>query len=269
MDEREMYEACIEGIRDFMTENGFSKVAIGLSGGLDSSVVAALAVDAVGAQNVLGVLMPGPTSSDHSITDALALAANLGIETVTFPITATSAALAADYEAAMGEPLGRIAAQNVQARARMMALMAISNSTGRIVLNTGNKSEAYMGYSTLHGDMVGAYAPIGGLYKTDVFALAEWMNEQAPQLEDGPIPQHVIDKPPSAELEPGQTDEGSLGITYETMDAILVEMVEYGRTPEELEADGFEPADIENVARHVKASAFKRAYEPPCVVIEY
>ena len=269
MEESEIYTTCVEGIRDFMAQNGFSRVVIGLSGGLDSSVVAALAVDAIGPQNVLGVLMPGPTSSDHSMTDALALAKNLDIETVTFPIAGTAAALAADYEAAMGEPLGRIAAQNVQARARMMALMAISNSTGRIVLNTGNKSEAYMGYSTLYGDMVGAYAPIGGLYKTDVFALAEWMNERAPQLEDGPIPQHVIDKLPSAELEPGQTDEGSLGITYEVMDAILVEIVEYGRTPQELEADGFEPADIENVVRHIASSAFKRVYEPPCPQIQY
>ena len=274
---QQKYEACVEALREFVRGAGFSDVVIGLSGGIDSAVVAAMAVDAFGSEHVHGVLLPGPYSSDQSVADALDLAERLGIDA---PIVSINDAFAAFEEApapVCGGELAGLASENTQARCRMVVIMAMSNAHGWMMLNTGNKSEAMMGYSTLYGDTAGAFAPMGGLYKTDVFACARWRNEVA--LAEGlvaPIPENIIVKPPSAELAPDQEDERSLGIDYATLDAILIAAMECGveaerklasdkdaaagRVAEEL---GLPIEQVERVLARVASYAFKRALEPP------
>lgn len=264
MTPQQQYEACTEALGRFVADAGFSQVVIGLSGGMDSSLVAVMAVDALGAQNVHGVLLPGPYSSQSSIDDAEALAANLGIATRTISIEQPFAAFQQVLAEACGGALQGLAAENTQARCRMVCLMALSNAHGWLMLNTGNKSEACMGYSTLYGDTAGAFAPLGGLYKTDVFAVARWRNQQAEsQGLPGPIPANVFVKPPSAELAPGQEDEKSLGVDYPTLDAILKAYVEEGRDGAAIVALGFDEALVRQVTARTDANAFKRALEPP------
>ena len=264
MEVGEKYKACADALREFMAGAGFADAVIGLSGGLDSSVVAAMCVDALGSEHVHGVLLPGPHSSDHSVADARSLAENLGIETFTVPIVEPYEAFARVLGQACGGALSGLAAENTQARCRMVCLMAVSNAHGWMLVNTGNKSEACMGYSTLYGDTAGAFAPIGGLYKTDVYAVARARNARAEKRgETAPIPDHVLTKPPSAELSPGQEDERSLGIDYATLDAMLVAHVERGADVDALVAAGFDPVLAENVVRRTAAYAFKRALEPP------
>lgn len=259
-----MYDVCTEALSNFVHDTGFDEVVIGLSGGIDSSLVAAMAVDALGADNVHGILLPGPYSSESSITDALELANNLGMSTKTISIEEPYKAFAHVVSDAMGEALSGLAAENTQARCRMICLMAISNSKGWLMLNTGNKSEAAMGYSTLYGDTAGAFAPIGGLYKQDVYALCNWRNQYAISKGDTPpIPHNVIDKPPSAELSPNQSDEASMGIAYEDLDPILIGLVERGRQVEDLVDEGFDRNLVNMVARRYSSYAFKRALEPP------
>lgn len=260
----ELYGACVSALDLFVRDAGFKEVVIGLSGGIDSALVAVMAVDALGAENVHGVLLPGPYSSTDSVEDALELARNLGIGTFTLPIDSSYSAFAAGFEAATDKPLQGLASENTQARCRMVYIMALSNSEGWMMLNTGNKSEAAMGYSTLYGDTAGAFAPIGGLYKTEVFALSEWRNEKAAQ--DGevpPIPERVITKPPSAELSSNQTDEASMGIGYDDLDAILMAHVENGLDEAAIVDIGFSKDDVEMVIRRYNSYAFKRAMEPP------
>ena len=264
MEPLEMYDACTAALGDFVRGAGFSDVVIGLSGGMDSSLVAAMAVDALGAASVHGVLLPGPYSSESSIDDAEALAANLGIEARTISICEPFEAFESVLARACGGELSGLAAENTQARCRMTCLMALSNAWGWLVLNTGNKSESYMGYSTLYGDMAGAFAPIGGLYKTDVFALARWRNRRAAEAGQAlPIPVNVFVKPPSAELAPGQSDEASLGVGYDVLDAILVDAFERGLDAAALVAAGHDPAQVERVLARAAACAYKRALEPP------
>ena len=264
MDMQYVHQKCVDSLRSFTELLGCTNVVVGLSGGLDSSVVAALCVRAFGANRVHGVLMPGPYSSDHSLTDAQDLAARLGIETRTVSIKEPYFAFEQVFKEAYGQDLAGSAAENSQARCRMIVLMALSNQYGWMVVNTGNKSEAMMGYSTLYGDTAGAYAPLGGLYKTQVFALAEWLNEQARAAGSvEPIPQHVIDKPPSAELSAGQQDEKSLGVTYAVLDQILTCLVERNMSVEETAAQGFDAAEVERINATMHAYAFKRALEPP------
>ena len=264
MTDAEKYDACVEALREYAAGAGFSDVVIGLSGGLDSSVVAAMSVDAFGADHVHGVLLPGPYSTDHSVDDALDLAQRLGIEAQTVSIVEPFRAFERVLAEACGGELAGIAAENTQARCRMVCLMAVSNAHGWMLVNTGNKSEACMGYSTLYGDTAGAFAPIGGLYKTDVYAVARARNARAEERgETAPIPDHVLTKPPSAELSPGQEDERSLGIDYATLDAMLVAHVERGADVDALVAAGFDPVLAENVVRRTAAYAFKRALEPP------
>ena len=204
----ERYRLCVNALKGFMDDAGFSDVVIGLSGGMDSSLVAVMCADALGADRVHGVLMPGPYSTDHSVDDALDLARNLGIRTRTVSIAEPYRAFEAALAEACGGKLSGLAAENTQARCRMVCLMALSNAYGWMLVNTGNKSEAMMGYSTLYGDTAGAFAPIGGLYKTDVFAVARWRNRQAEIAgEVPPIPEHLFVKPPRAELSPDQEDE--------------------------------------------------------------
>ena len=197
---------------------------------MDSTLVAVMAADALGADHVHGVMLPGPYSSESSIDDAEALALALGISNITVPICEPFEAFEAVLARACGGALTGLAAENTQARCRMVCLMALSNAHGWLMLNTGNKSEAAMGYSTLYGDTAGAFAPLGGVYKTDVFAMARWRNRRA--VEEGgtgPIPVNVFVKPPSAELAPDQEDEKSLGVDYATLDRILVAYVEEGK----------------------------------------
>lgn len=264
MQPQQMYQACVDALRDYVDAAGFEDVVIGLSGGIDSSVVAVMAVDAFGADHVHGVLLPGPYSSDHSVDDAEALAANLGIDVRTVSICEPFEAFEHVLARACGGELAGLAAENTQARCRMVCLMAISNARGWMMLNTGNKSEACMGYSTLYGDTAGAFAPMGGVYKTDVYAMARWRNRRAAERgEVLPVPVNVFVKPPSAELAPNQSDEDSMGIDYATLDRILVEHVERGCDAAELVSAGFDAAQVDYVVARTRSYAFKRALEPP------
>ena len=257
--EAEVWGALRVGTGDYVTKNGFADVVIGLSGGIDSTVVAVLAADALGPEHVTGVLMPSRYSSDHSVTDAEELAANLGIRTLTIPIEAAHAAfLDLLAEAFAGSEPG-LAGENLQARIRGTLLMTLSNKFNWLVLTTGNKSETATGYSTLYGDMAGGFAPLMDVEKTLVYRLARWRNDQG-----FVIPPNVLEKPPSAELAPGQVDADSLP-PYDVLDAILEGYVEGDRSVTELESDGFDPATVRRVARLVDRSEYKRRQAPPGV----
>ena len=261
-------ETIVTQLKRFAQHAGFDDCVIGLSGGLDSSVVAALCVQSFGASHVHGVLLPGPYSSDHSREDALALANNLGIETDIIPITEPYQAFARELELYLGESFHGVASENTQARCRMVVLMAFSNARGWMLVNTGNLSEAYMGYSTLYGDTAGAFAPIGALYKTQVFDLARYLNAQAEAAgQAAPIPQRVIDKPPSAELAPDQTDEAGLGIGYAELDRILAGYFDEGRSVEELASDQTTAEHVADVVSRAQRYAYKRAQLPPAAVL--
>ena len=258
------YEECVSALRQFVSEAGFTDVVIGLSGGIDSSLVAVMAADALGAEAVHGVMLPGPYSSRGSLDDARTLAENLGISCDLLPITTTFEVVETAFQASCGHALDGLAAENAQARLRTVYVMALSNQFGWLMLNTGNKSEAAMGYSTLYGDTAGAFAPLGGLYKTEVFAVARWRNEIAEEHGQlPPTPESILRKPPSAELSGGQTDEASMGITYADLDAILLGLHEEGRSPQELATSGIDPVQIDMVMKRFESNAFKRAQEPP------
>ena len=243
---------------DYVTKNGAREVVIGLSGGIDSSVVATVMADALGAEAVHGVLMPSPYSSEGSVTDALQLAENLGIDTVTIPITPALEA----FKAMLAEPLGGelkgLALENIQARIRTLELYAFSNDKGWMVINTGNKSEAAMGFSTLYGDTAGAYAPLGDIYKTRIYQLARWRNEVAGREL---VPANTLVKPPSAELHPGQRDDQRLP-SYEVLDPLLLAHIEGGMGGAELIEHGFDESLVKEVLPTVKRFEFKRRNEP-------
>ena len=258
---REVYEALVLGTRDYVTKNGFGDVVIGLSGGIDSSLVAAIAVEALGPARVHGVLMPSRYSSDHSISDAAALAAALGIETRTIPIEPAHAALEAMLEPSFAAHVPDLTEENLQARIRGTLLMALSNKFGWLVLTTGNKSEMATGYSTLYGDMAGGFAVIKDVPKTLVTAICEDIDARAGREV---IPRHVIDKPPSAELRPDQRDEDSLP-PYAVLDRILEAYVEQDRSVADIEAEGFDPAVVARVVALVDRSEYKRRQAPPGV----
>lgn len=264
MQTQEKYEICVQALKGYVGQAGFTDVVIGLSGGIDSALCAAICVDAFGSEHVHGVMLPGPHSTGHSVTDACSLADNLSISCETVSIKEAYQAFDDALEHVCGGRLKGLAAENTQARCRMVCLMALSNTWGWLMVNTGNKSEAMTGYSTLYGDTAGAFAPIGGLYKTDVFALARWRNMYA--LEQGdvpPIPESSITKPPSAELSPDQRDEHSLGMPYEQLDEILIAHVEHGKTADEMATMGYELSHVKHVIARMEAFAFKRAMEPP------
>lgn len=264
----EKYRVCVDGLTSFARGIGMTDAVLGLSGGIDSSLVACMCVDAFGADHVHGYMLPGPYSSEHSLVDAQELARNLGIRaeriSIDKPFEAFVDVLGPHCIMARG-----LAAENTQARCRMVVLMALSNAHGWMMVNTGNKSEAMMGYSTLYGDTAGAFAPIGGLYKTDVFAMSRWLNEKAAaEGRVAPIPEHVLLKPPSAELAPDQRDEDTLG-SYDELDRLLIDYVEHGMGRDELAAAGYDVDEVRRVVGRVDAYAFKRALEPPFPVIEY
>ncbi len=259
------YRACAEALKAYAEGAGFTEAVIGLSGGIDSSVTAALCVDVFGAGNVHGVLLPGPYSTSHSIDDAVELAENLGIETHTVTICEPFEAFEQVIRKAYKEPLKGLAAENTQARCRMVVLMALSNAHGWMLVNTGNKSEACMGYSTLYGDTAGAFAPLGGLYKTDVYAVGRWRNEQVEHAGGvAPIPENVFVKPPSAELTPGQKDEASMGVDYAALDKLLIAVLEHGDAVEDAATKaGLSAGHAAEILSRVESYAFKRAMEPP------
>ncbi|MFI6803989.1 NAD+ synthase [Streptomyces luteogriseus] len=256
-DDEEVYSALVVGLRAYVAKNGFSSVLIGLSGGIDSALVAAIACDAVGAQNVYGVSMPSKYSSEHSKDDAAELARRTGLNYRTVAIEPM-------FDAYMGSlGLTGLAEENLQSRLRGTLLMAISNQEGHIVLAPGNKSELAVGYSTLYGDSVGAYGPIKDVYKTSVFRLAEWRNRAAGERgQTPPIPESSISKPPSAELRPGQVDTDSLP-DYPVLDAILELYVDRDRGADEIVAAGFDAELVAKTLRMVDTAEYKRRQYPP------
>lgn len=252
------------GLRDYIRKVGFQSVVLGLSGGIDSTVVATLAADALGPENVLGVAMPSRYSSDHSLADAKALADNLGIAYRVIPIEPIHAAYEKSLEEALrGSRGAEVAAENVQARIRGNILMALSNAHGHMALATGNKSEFSTGYCTLYGDMSGGLSPIGDVLKTLVFALAHQLNAEAGSER---IPPRVIDKPPSAELKPNQFDQDKLP-PYGLLDQILERYVEGDRTAQQIVAEGYDPQVVRYVVRLVDAAEYKRKQAAPVLKV--
>ncbi len=250
-----VYRAVVTGLRDYLAKNGFTKVALGLSGGIDSALVAALAADAIGGSNIIGVSMPSAYSSDHSRSDADDTAERLGLDYRVQPIAPIFNAFEKEMD------LDGVAEENLQARIRGMILMAISNSEGALVLATGNRTEVAVGYSTIYGDTVGGYAPLCDVPKTLVWEMARWRNAHAQERgEVEPIPEHSITKPPSAELRPGQKDTDSLP-DYQVLDGIIERLVDDRSTEAQVIAEGFDAATVEQVSGLIKRSEWKRQQE--------
>ncbi|PZC49657.1 MAG: NAD+ synthase (glutamine-hydrolysing) [Chloroflexi bacterium] len=254
-----IYQALVLGTRDYVRKTGFQKVVIALSGGIDSTLTATIAVDALGADNVTCVAMPSRYSSEGSVGDAHALAENLGIELLTIPIEGPFAANLAALDQAFAGHEPDVAEENLQARIRGTLIMALSNKFGSLVLTTSNKSESATGYTTLYGDMTGGLAVIQDVPKTTVYRLARHVNDVAGSAR---IPEAVIDKPPSAELRPDQRDEDSL-MPYDRLDPILQAFVEEDRTLDEIVAQGFDRADVERVMTLVTRAEYKRRQAAP------
>jgi NAD+ synthase (glutamine-hydrolysing) len=258
---REIYEALVLGTRDYVGKNGFTDVLIGLSGGIDSSLVAAIASDALGAEHVVGVLMPSRFSSDGSVTDAEALASALGIRTFTIPIEAAHEVFLEILAGPFGDSAPGVAEENLQSRIRGTLLMALSNKFGWLVLTTGNKSEMATGYSTLYGDMAGGFAVIKDVPKTLVYALSRERNDRAGRAL---IPEAVLEKPPSAELRPDQLDSDSLP-DYAVLDPIIEGYVEDDKSIADLESEGHDGEIVRRVSRLIDRNEYKRRQAPPGV----
>jgi NAD+ synthase (glutamine-hydrolysing) len=259
----EVYRALVLGLGDYIRKNGFTEVVLGLSGGIDSSLVATLAADAIGANGVRALAMPSPFSSPESVEDAEEVAERLGIRLDNVRIDGVfEAYLEALKEVVAGTERG-VAEENIQARIRGNMLMALSNKFGSMVLATGNKSEMAVGYSTLYGDLAGGFAPLKDVPKTLVYELARWRNKQS---DPAPIPDRVVEKPPSAELRPGQLDTDSLP-PYELLDPIIEDYVEEDRSPEEIVASGADPDLVRRVVEMIDRAEYKRRQAPPGVKI--
>ena len=258
----ELYGALVVATRDYVRKSGFSDVCLGLSGGVDSALVATIAADALGPEHVHAVLMPSRYSSDHSITDALALASAQGLDAITMPIEEVHQAFAGTLASTPeGGPLG-LTDENLQSRIRGVLLMARANANGWMVLTTGNKSESAVGYTTLYGDTVGAFSVIRDVYKTRVYELCRWRNTGQPGSDGRPvIPEEILSKPPSAELRHDQRDDQSLP-SYDVLDPLLEAYVEGNRTRTELVEDGHDPDLVDRVVRLVDAAEFKRRQTP-------
>ena len=252
-----LHDALVLGVRDYLGKCGFSSAVIGLSGGIDSAVTAALAVQALGAENVRGITMPSPYSSQGSLDDSEALAANLGIQYDVIPIHAGFEMMKGSLEPIFGDRPVDVTEENMQARLRGLILMAASNKFGSLVLTTGNKSELAVGYCTLYGDMCGGLAVISDVPKTKVFELARWINREGEI-----IPEATITKSPSAELRPDQKDEDSLP-PYEVLDAILEQYVVECRSVAEIVTDGFDESIVKRVARLIDLNEYKRRQAAP------
>jgi NAD+ synthase (glutamine-hydrolysing) len=262
-DEAEVYGALVLGTRDYLQKTGFQRALIALSGGIDSSLVAAIAADAIGAENLHGVSMPSRYSSEGSIKDAKELAENLGVDFRIIPIEPAHAAFEEMLAPAFEGTQPGIAEENIQSRIRANVILALSNKFGWIVLTTGNKSELATGYATLAGDMAGGFAVIKDVPKTLVYKLTRWRNAQGSRPV---IPEAVIEKPPSAELRPGQLDQDTLP-PYEVLDGILEQYVEHDKSVQEIVAMGYDYATVARVAQMVDRNEYKRRQAPPGVKI--
>jgi NAD+ synthase (glutamine-hydrolysing) len=263
VDEAEVWGALVTGLRDYVDKNGFSSVVLGMSGGIDSAVVATIAADALGGDRVYGVSMPSSYSSDHSRSDAAELAGRIGAHYRVVPI----AGMVDQFVRELG--LTGVAEENVQARVRGTTLMALSNAEGHLVLAPGNKSELAVGYSTIYGDAVGGFGPIKDVPKTLVWALARWRNQDASARgEQPPIPENSISKEPSAELRPGQVDSDSLP-DYTLLDAIIERYVDHDQGVADIVAAGFDADEVTRVARMVDRAEWKRRQYPPGSKISY
>jgi NAD+ synthase (glutamine-hydrolysing) len=256
-DIEQIYEALVLGIKDYFSKSGFSKAVLGLSGGIDSAIVCALACRALGAENVMAVLMPSKYSSDHSIQDALDLVENIGCKHEVIPIKEVADSFDQIMAPAFNGLPFNLTEENIQARCRGVIVMAMSNKFGYILLNTSNKSECAVGYGTLYGDMCGAIGVIGDVYKTQVYQLAQYINK------DGiVIPENSIVKPPSAELRPGQKDSDSLP-DYDILDKILFQYIELKQSSSAIIAQGHDEALVKRVIKMVNTAEFKRYQTPP------
>jgi len=257
--EAEIWRALVLGTRDYVRKCGFSSVLLGLSGGIDSALVAAIAASALGPENVLGVILPSPYTSQRSIDDALALADSLGIKRITIPLTDIMSSYDRELkEHFLGWPRD-VTEENIQARIRSSILMALSNKYGSILLATGNRSELFVGYCTIYGDLAGGLAVISDLPKTMVYRIAEWLNSTSGR---SIIPQSILTKPPSAELRPGQTDQDSLP-PYPVLDEILRLYIDEHHSRRELLAAGFDQKTVDQVISLVGKAEFKRLQAPP------
>ena len=261
--EEETWQALCTGLGDYVRKNGFTGVLLGLSGGIDSSLTAALAVEALGREAVLGVLLPSEFTSRESVEDALALSANLGIETANVSIQACRRAAHEALSATLPEArrMTLPVDGNIQARLRGLMLMALSNATGRMLLATSNKSEVATGYTTLYGDSCGGYAPLKDVYKTQLYRLAHWRNESNPL-----IPERSIAKAPTAELAPHQKDEDQLP-PYPVLDAVLERIIEQSLSVDDIEEEGYERAMVERIMQMVRTAEYKRRQLPPGVKV--
>ena len=265
-----IYHAMMLGLRDYVGKNGFPGVVIGLSGGIDSALTAAVAVDALGAASVRGVRLPSRFTSEASMVDAAETAAVLGIDLDTLPIQGGVEAIEQTLGPVFAALPRDVTEENIQARVRGVMLMALSNKFRTLLVTTGNKSEMSVGYATLYGDMCGGYSVLKDVYKTDVYALSRWRNSEKPEGSLGPggrvIPESSITKAPTAELRPNQTDQDSLP-PYEVLDAILHGLIEEERSVEEIASRGFPPAEVARVQRLLFAAEYKRRQAPPGVKI--
>jgi NAD+ synthase (glutamine-hydrolysing) len=262
-EDAEIYQALVVGTRDYVTKNGFRKVVLGLSGGIDSALTACIAVDALGSENVIGVLMPSQFSSRGSIEDSERLGKNLGIELMTIPITDVSESFTDALKGGFKGAKPDVTEENLQARIRGTYLMSLSNKFGWLVLSTGNKSEISTGYCTLYGDMAGGFAVLKDVMKTTVYRLADHCNRSN---RGERIPREIIDKPPSAELRPNQLDTDSLP-PYDVLDPILKAYVEEDRSFSEMIEMGFDEALVRRVIRMVDLNEYKRRQAAPGVKI--
>lgn len=257
-----LHDALVSGLRSFFAAQGLRKATFGLSGGIDSAVVAALAAEALGPQNVLAVLLPSQYTSPESIRDAEQLARNLGVEHTTIPITPVTEAFGQSLHPLFDGLAPDTTEENLQARTRAVILMAISNKLGYALLNTSNKSEIYVGYSTMYGDSCGAVSVLGDIFKTEVYALARYINRNE-QI----IPQYIIDRPPSAELREGQKDQDSLP-PYEVLDNFLLQLLHYQFPLHEIRENGeFAPEDIDRMVALIQRSRYKRSQFPPILKV--
>ncbi|WP_028571468.1 NAD+ synthase [Desulfonatronum lacustre] len=256
--EEEVWNALVLGVRDYLRKIGFSKALLGLSGGIDSALTAAIAAEALGPENVLAVLLPSPYTSRASIDDAVALAANLGVKHLTLPIEDLMRGFDASLTQAFAGYEADVTEENIQARIRGNLLMALSNKYRAMLLTTGNKSELAVGYCTMYGDMAGGLAVIADVPKTLVYATSRWLNARR-----GPvIPERILTRPPTAELRPNQTDQDSLP-EYNILDAILERVVQLHQSSEEIIREGFAPEDVHRVVGLIKNAEFKRRQAAP------
>ena len=267
--EEKYYSEIVNGLKNYFNVDEYElHFAIGLSGGIDSALVAKIAVDAFGANRVHGLILPSNTTSEESINLALQLADALSIRTHGIPIGKLSDDFVSNFEKNLEVEVNPVARGNVMARVRMVSLMCASNVYGWVVLNTGNRTEAMLGYCTLYGDTCGAFAPIGDLFKTEVFAICNWLNsEAAARGESECIPQAIIDRPPTAELIEGQCDESDIGASYEQIDDILWKIFVEHMERDEAQLYGLDPDFCNSIFMRHADNEFKMQYMPPHTIL--